>query len=144
MVGVVPTLVEKALTDFKARPMAKDLEKSKMEVVKEFKAKDLPKLLQKKFDSGFMAFANSKQGEEYIHVEWDRGLIDYRNVMIHCNPLVNSKKIDQYFPDLFDYAFTKVEVFPEIADCYIPNPPKEEEGDERTPEGATTSTLAQP
>ena len=122
--------------------MQEELKKAKEDAMDEFKTKELSGLLQREFHLGFMAFANSNKGEEYNHVEWGRGLIDYRNVIIHYNPL--SKEIDQHFSDLFVYAVTKGKVLLKIVDCYIPNPPKEKGGDEGIPEGATTSTLAQP
>ena len=70
---------------------------------------------------GFTSFAASDKGEEYIQGEWCRGLVEYRNVMIHYNPMVNSKEIDRCFPAIFGYAASKGEVLPEITEYPFPD-----------------------
>ena len=66
MERVLPAAINKALTDFKAEEMQAELKRARGEAVEKFKANDLPAMLQKEYDIGFDAFANSEKGEEYI------------------------------------------------------------------------------
>ena len=69
--------------------------------------------------------------------------MEFRNVMIHYNTMVNSKEIDKYFLALFGYVVIKGEVLPEIIEYPIPYPP-EENDDEEAYKDNVTSNPAQP
>ena len=127
MANVVPQKIEDALTLFQASPMQKELQSAYGSAVKEFKSVSFPVLLQEEFDKGFMSFAASDKGDEYIQGECCRGLMEYRSAMIHYNPIVNPKEIDKHFPVIFGYAVMKGEVLPEVPEHRFPDPLEDED-----------------
>ena len=128
MAEVVPKRVEDALAHFKSGPMQEELRLARESALVEFKSVSLPGLLREEFSKGFISFAASDQGEEYIQREWCRGLVEYRDAMIHYNPKVNACEVDRHFPAVFEYAVSEGEVLPEVSEHPFPEPP--EDGDD--------------
>ena len=112
---VLPTVIFKALADFKAGEMATKMMKAIGEGIEKFKAEELPDQLQSEFVRGAEAFPYTAEEEKYLHEEWGAGLVEYRDAVLHYHPDLNVREIDCYFSYIFSYARVKWEILPEIS-----------------------------